>query len=237
MPTYSNDSLQLGSLMPTFQLLSVCGESYDSAQLRGKPAVIVFLCGHCPYVQAVEERYLALARAYIPKGVRWVGISANDPSLYPNEDSPEALCRRYHEKSYPFPILFDGTQEVARAFQAVCTPEFFVYDAEGGYITMGGWMTTGKIPSRSPAKNLGKPWTPFYLGSEPLCPSTLLWGALSSGEPPRLDLYFLFTFAEWLANPTSVCTSASTAPAKKLINGVLGRLSLAVKTTNFKLET
>jgi len=107
----------------------------------------------------------------------------------------------------------------------------------GGYITMGGWMTTGKIPSRSPAKNLGKPWTPFYLGSQPLCPSTLLWGALSSGEPPRLDLYFLFTFAAWLANPTSACTSASTAPAKKLINGVLGRLFPAVKTTNFKLET
>jgi len=131
MPTYSNDSPQLGSLMPTFRLLSVCGESYDSAQLRGKPAVIVFLCGHCPYVQAVEERYLALARAYIPKGVQWVGISANDPSLYPDEDSPEALCRRYHEKSYTFPILFDATQEVTRAFQAVCTPEFFVYDAEG----------------------------------------------------------------------------------------------------------
>jgi len=119
MPTYSNDSPQLGSLMPTFRLLSVCRESYDSAQLRGKPAVIVFLCGHCPYVQAVEERYLALARAYIPKGLQWVGISANDPSLYPDEDSPEALCRRYHEKGYPFPILFGGKDRVGRSIAPV----------------------------------------------------------------------------------------------------------------------
>lgn len=131
MPSYSSEDLRIGAPMPSFRLMSVCGEVYDSEQFRGKPLVVVFLCGHCPYVQAVEERYLALARTYIPKGVRWVGIAANDPSLHPEEDSPEALCRRYHEKAYPFPILFDETQAVAKAFQAVCTPEFFVYDAQG----------------------------------------------------------------------------------------------------------
>jgi hypothetical protein len=68
---------------------------------------------------------------FIPRGISWVGIAANDPSLHPNEDSPEALCRRYHERNYPFPILFDETQAVAKAFQAACTPEFFVYDAAG----------------------------------------------------------------------------------------------------------
>lgn len=131
MPTYSSESVQLGASLPAFRMVSVCGEAYDSERFRGRPLVVVFLCGHCPYVQAVEERYLALAREYIPRGISWVGIAANDPSLYPEEDSPEALCRRYHEKQYPFPILFDDTQEVARAFQAVCTPEFFVYDAQG----------------------------------------------------------------------------------------------------------
>ncbi len=131
MPTYSVEDLPLGTKMPAFSLLSVCGEAFDSQQLSGAPAVIVFTCGHCPYVQAIEDRMLALAREFIPKGVRWVGIASNDPSLYPTEDSPEALCQRVHEKDYPFPLLFDETQAVAKAFGAQCTPEFFVFDAKG----------------------------------------------------------------------------------------------------------
>ncbi|MCX7607186.1 MAG: thioredoxin family protein [Bacteroidia bacterium] len=128
MPTFG-ENLALGTALPTFELLSVCGEPFRSQDVHGSPLVVVFTCGHCPYVQAIEERMLTLAREFIPKGIRWVGIASNDPSLYPEEDSPEALCRRSREKDYPFPLLFDSTQEVARTFQAVCTPEFFVYDA------------------------------------------------------------------------------------------------------------
>ncbi|MEN3040932.1 MAG: thioredoxin family protein [Bacteroidia bacterium] len=128
MPTYA-ETIPLGTVMPSFSLLSVCGELVESRSFSGKPLVVVFTCGHCPYVQAVEARMIALAKEFIPKGISWVGIAANDPSLYPDEDSPEALCRRTREKGYPFPILFDETQAVARAFGAVCTPEFFVYDA------------------------------------------------------------------------------------------------------------
>ncbi|MCS7188876.1 MAG: thioredoxin family protein [Bacteroidia bacterium] len=128
MPTYAQ-SLELGSPMPSFELLSVCKEPVNSRNLMGSPVVIVFTCGHCPYVQAIEERMLALSRAFIPKGIQWIGIASNDPSLHPEEDSPEALCRRTKEKDYPFPILFDETQSVAKSFGAVCTPEFFVYDA------------------------------------------------------------------------------------------------------------
>lgn len=129
MPTYSEERVALGTEMPPFNLLSVCGDRVDSTQLAGRPVVVVFTCGHCPYVQAVEERIITLAKAFIPRGVQWIGIASNDPTLHPDEDSPEALCRRHAEKGYPFPILFDETQEVARAFGAVCTPEFFVYDA------------------------------------------------------------------------------------------------------------
>ncbi len=127
MPTYA-ESLPLGTTLPAFSLVSVCGEPFDSREIAGEPLVVVFTCGHCPYVQAIEDRMLALAKAYIPRGVRWIGIASNDPALYPDEDSPEALCRRRREKGYPFPILFDSTQEVAKAFGAACTPEFFVYD-------------------------------------------------------------------------------------------------------------
>lgn len=131
MPTYSINSLALGAKMPDFTLLSVCGEAFEAQQLSGAPTVVVFTCGHCPYVQAIEDRMLALAREFIPKGVRWVGIASNDPSLHPEEDNPEALCRRLHEKDYPFPILYDETQAVAKAFGAQCTPEFFLFDAKG----------------------------------------------------------------------------------------------------------
>ncbi|MCS6789916.1 MAG: thioredoxin family protein [Bacteroidia bacterium] len=130
MPTYATE-IALGSPLPAFSLMGVCGEKeLSSDSLQGAPVVVVFLCGHCPYVKAVEERFLSLARAFIPRGVRWVGIASNDPSLYPEEDSPEALCRRSREKAYPFPILYDSTQAVAKAFGAVCTPEFFVYDTQ-----------------------------------------------------------------------------------------------------------
>jgi len=129
MPTYSEERVELGAPLPAFSLLSVCGERIESKHLAGKPVVVVFTCGHCPYVQAVEDRMIALAREFIPRGVQWIGIAANDPALHPDEDSPEALCRRLSEKNYPFPILFDETQAVAKAFGAVCTPEFFVYDA------------------------------------------------------------------------------------------------------------
>lgn len=129
MPTYGSE-VALSTPLPAFELVSVCGEVVRSQDLVGQPVVVVFTCGHCPYVQAVEDRMLALAREFIPKGIRWIGIAANDPALYPQEDSPEALCRRVHEKGYPFPILFDETQEVAKRFGAVCTPEFFVYDAQ-----------------------------------------------------------------------------------------------------------
>lgn len=129
MPTHA-ENLPLGTALPDFDLVGVCGEHVSSRALKGKPLVVVFTCGHCPYVQAVEERLLTLARQYIPKGIQWVGIASNDPSLHPDEDSPEALCRRTREKNYPFPILYDETQEVAKAFGALCTPEFFVYDAD-----------------------------------------------------------------------------------------------------------
>lgn len=128
MPTFA-EVTPLGTALPDFSLLSVCGERVESATLRGKPLVVVFTCGHCPYVQAIEDRMIALAREFIPRGIQWIGIASNDPSLHPEEDSPEALCRRRSEKGYPFPILFDETQAVAKAFGAVCTPEFFVYDA------------------------------------------------------------------------------------------------------------
>lgn len=120
-----------GSQCPDFKLPSVDGRVYSRDDFKGgKALVVMFICNHCPYVQAIEDRLIALAREYSPKGVHFVGICANDPSEYP-EDSPAALKERWQTKNYGFPYLIDEAQNVAKAFGAVCTPDLYVFD--GGF--------------------------------------------------------------------------------------------------------
>ena len=118
----------LGSSLPAFELPAVDGKNLSSNDLKGKKAIVVlFICNHCPYVQAVEDRIIALAHKFAAKDVAFVGICSNDPSDYP-EDAPAELKKRWQEKNYGFPYLIDDRQNVARAFGAICTPDIFVYD-------------------------------------------------------------------------------------------------------------
>ena len=89
--------------------------------------VVVFTCNHCPYAIHVEDALLEVARDYQARGVAFVGISANDAEQYP-VDSFENMTRRAAQKNYPFPYLYDETQAIARAYDAACTPDIFVYD-------------------------------------------------------------------------------------------------------------
>ena len=89
--------------------------------------VVVFTCNHCPYAIHVEETLLEVARVYQERGVPFVAINANDAELYP-DDSFENMARRAQQKGYPFPYLYDASQDVARAYRAECTPDFFVYN-------------------------------------------------------------------------------------------------------------
>ncbi len=91
--------------------------------------VVIFSCNHCPYVQAWEDRMIALQRAYADRGVQFLLINSNDPEQYP-EDSFPRMKERAEQKGYPFPYLYDETQEVARAYGAERTPEVFVFDRE-----------------------------------------------------------------------------------------------------------
>ena len=91
--------------------------------------VVVFMCNHCPYVIHVEDVLIETARAYWEKGVQFVGISANDAVAYP-ADSFEAMAERAVDKAYPFPYLYDASQEVAKAYGAVCTPDLYIYDPD-----------------------------------------------------------------------------------------------------------
>ena len=94
-----------------------------------KVLVVVFTCNHCPYVKHIEDELVNTAQAYQSNGVQFVGICANDPEEYP-DDSFERMAERAEQKNYSFPYLHDETQEVAKRYRAVCTPDFFVYDAD-----------------------------------------------------------------------------------------------------------
>lgn len=121
---------QLGESCPEFDLPSVEGKSYSLKDFQDKKALVVmFICGHCPYVQAIESRYVKLAKELEQQSVQFVGICSNDAKDYP-EDTPEALKKRAQDKGYNFPYLIDESQEVAKAFKAVCTPDIFVYDQD-----------------------------------------------------------------------------------------------------------
>jgi peroxiredoxin len=112
-----------------FTLPATDGRTYSLADLKGpNGTLIVFMCNHCPYVKAVIDRLIRDANDLKALGVNTIAISSNDATAYP-ADSFENMRRWALEKRFPFPYLHDETQEVARAYGAVCTPDFFGYDA------------------------------------------------------------------------------------------------------------
>ena len=115
-----------------FSLPDVDGRTWTLDDCRGEKGLLVmFICNHCPYVKAVRERIVRDARELQAQGINCVAIMSNDPTDYP-EDSPENMRRVAQEFDFPFPYLLDETQEVAKAYGAVCTPDFFGYNADLG---------------------------------------------------------------------------------------------------------
>lgn len=113
---------------PAFDLPATDGKHYGLTRLQGPQGLLVmFICNHCPYVKAVIDRIVRDANELIECGIRSVAISSNDPSDYP-EDSLDNMKRVAKELRFPFPYLWDETQEVARAYDAVCTPDFFGFN-------------------------------------------------------------------------------------------------------------
>ncbi len=120
---------ELGSKAPDFSLTGVDGKTHTLARARGPLGLmVVFLCNHCPYVQAVRERLVADVEELKRAGIGVVGICSNDESAYP-EDSFERMQQVAREWKLNFPYLHDASQQVARAYGAVCTPDFFGYNA------------------------------------------------------------------------------------------------------------
>ncbi|MGH9550625.1 MAG: thioredoxin family protein [Terriglobales bacterium] len=118
-----------GAPAPDFRLPGVDGREWTLEQCRGnKATLVVFICNHCPYVKASIERLVTACRELAPLGVKAVAISSNDALQYP-EDSFGKMQGFAELHRFPFPYLYDESQAVARAYGAVCTPDFFGYDA------------------------------------------------------------------------------------------------------------
>ena len=146
--TYS-PAMDASIKMPFFELPTVQGALWSSKSIEAAPAkLVMFICAHCPYVQAIEGRLIDLGRELKPHKIPVVGICSNDAAEYP-EDSPAALKKRWQEKNYSFDYLVDESQQVARDFGACCTPDFFVYD-KNNFLTYRGrlddsWQEADKV--------------------------------------------------------------------------------------------
>ena len=129
--------LPLGTQAPDFSLAECDGGTVGLADLAGKKALLVmFMCNHCPYVKHVADQLKSLSDDYIARDVAVVGISSNDAEEYP-DDSPEAMSKEKTERGYAFPYLYDSDQQVARAYAAACTPDFFLFDADQKLVYRG----------------------------------------------------------------------------------------------------
>ncbi|HBK72357.1 MAG TPA: thioredoxin family protein [Flavobacteriaceae bacterium] len=126
-----SNMIPLGTKAPDFSLLDVVsGQDISLSDVKGEQAtVLFFICNHCPFVIHVNEQLVKLANDYQSKGVSFIAISSNDVENYP-QDAPDLMKSHAADNKYPFPYLYDETQEVAKAYDAACTPDNYVFDAE-----------------------------------------------------------------------------------------------------------
>ena len=130
--------LSLRTPAPPFSLRDVVsGQSYSLQSFAGKTALLVmFICRHCPYVEHVEREIAKIGRDYTDTGLGIIGISSNDPVSYP-DDAPPRLKEMAERLGFSFPFCFDETQDVAKAYGAACTPDFYLFDRERRLVYRG----------------------------------------------------------------------------------------------------
>ncbi len=129
--------LSLGTPAPSFSLPDTDGNTVSLDDFKDSPALLVaFICNHCPFVKLIREELARLGKEYQGKGAGIVGISPNDVEKYA-DDSPEKMKEEAALAGYTFPYLFDETQEVAKAYRAACTPDFFLFDRDKKLVYRG----------------------------------------------------------------------------------------------------
>jgi peroxiredoxin len=151
MVAYSK-GMPVGTRAPEFSLPGVDGKSYSLDSFRdARLLVVIFTCNHCPYAQALEARFIELQRDYIERGVRFVAINPNDAAAHP-DDGFEPMKERAKQNGWNFPYLRDESQAVARAYDAACTPDIFVFDGDRALRYNGrcddNWRDPGQVRQR-----------------------------------------------------------------------------------------
>jgi len=138
MALKESNMLALGTKAPQFELPdTVSGNTLSLDSLKSEKAtVIMFICNHCPYVIHVNKQLVALANEYNEQGVSFVAISSNDVNNYP-QDGPDKMKTHAAEVGYPFPYLYDESQEVAKAYDAACTPDFYLFNGNMDLVYRG----------------------------------------------------------------------------------------------------
>lgn len=167
--TYST-MVPLATTAPTFTLPDVVsGQTYSRDDLKGeRGTVVMFICNHCPFVKHVNRAIVALANRYLKKGIAFIAISSNDVDNYP-EDSPEAMRQVAAELQYPFPYLYDESQAVAKAYEAACTPDFYLFDSALACVYRGRLDETRPYQGKAAhGGELKKAITNLLAGSKPL---------------------------------------------------------------------
>jgi peroxiredoxin len=154
MALTESNPFPIGSIAPDFILPdSVSGQTLSLKELKSEKAtVIMFICNHCPYVKHINIGLVALAAQYIKLGVSFIAISSNDVSRYP-DDSPAQMKLTAKANNYSFPYLYDENQEVAKAYDAACTPEFYVFDGNLA-LTYHGQMDDSRPSSHTPVTGI-----------------------------------------------------------------------------------
>ena len=146
--TPSTFLLPLGEPAPAFRLPDPSARVHTLDDFAGRRALVVmFICNHCPFVKHIRAELARLARDYQPREVGFVAINSNDVTAYP-DDSPARMADEARDAGYTFPYLFDESQEVAKAYKASCTPDFFAFDAER-HLAYRGQLDDSRPPSKS----------------------------------------------------------------------------------------
>ena len=150
-----SNMLPLGTVAPDFALPdTVSGETVQLKTVLGPRAtVVMFLCNHCPYVLYVNPEIVRVVQDYESKGVSFVGVCSNDAVAYP-EDAPDKMTLHARAVGYTFPYLVDASQAVARAYDAACTPDFYVFDADARLAYRG--QLDPSRPKRNPIPSTGE---------------------------------------------------------------------------------
>ncbi|WP_293181446.1 thioredoxin family protein [Oceanithermus sp.] len=190
MAVVESQMVPLGAPAPDFELDDVSSKQRVSRRdFTGKPLLVVFMSNHCPYARHVEAKLAEVANAYSGRGVATVWISSNDVENYP-ADAPENLAEQARRVGANFPYLYDASQEVAKAYKAMCTPDLYLFDAEHKLFYRGRFDATRPEKGEPTGEDLVAALEALLAGEQPPEPQWPSMGCNIKWKPGNEPEYF-----------------------------------------------